>query len=591
MHIRKASGQAIISLGLLIAFFVLLVVGLFSFEINRVSIARQQLTAACDAAALAAAATLASSDNVNPADAHNQCMNTALNTFKKNSIIGVSLTDAQFASGPDNQPSSGESALYIQFLNPRQNNQPVAIGDPDGKTVRIGASFGLDPAFARFLGIGTVPIYANSSGGVPSLDIALAFDVSASIDDQTPVTFVRRVWNATTNKISYIVASTSSGSRVGALAQGPIYDIIGPPPEGSAVDGLYPQQLSDSNSPNKNRWPLHFSERVGSAGSAPGLRGATDAGSPPGNFPPGTSGTGIAQTYTDLVVNIDGKNVFAGVQSSDGYNFPDLATLVEAARGNLENATVFQNSKANLSVPSNVFPRAGYQAKYFELAAANVHPLGDAQVAAKEFLTIMNTNTDAHFSFVAFTTNAGTSATSTMNMQKVDNSYRVAGSINCPVPCIALDRATGATNFSTCTNAIFQTRATSGTNIGDAIDKAVTLIKNNSRRGAKKAIVLFTDGQPTSGNPLDADPWKNARKAAENADKEGIAIYSIGLAQVPEIIPGETAILNDTNADPATGGVSAIAGHGGKFFLVTNVSNLRMTFENIARQLVQLVRS
>jgi hypothetical protein len=74
------------------------------------------------------------------------------------------------------------------------------------------------------------------------------------------------------------------------------------------------------------------------------------------------------------------------------------------------------------------------------------------------------------------------------------------------------------------------------------------------------------------------------------AKNKGIPIYTIGLAQVPSIIPGETQILNDTNNSPSTGGIAAIAGNGGKFWLVTSNANLRLTFENLARQLVQLVK-
>lgn len=78
--------------------------------------------------------------------------------------------------------------------------------------------------------------------------------------------------------------------------------------------------------------------------------------------------------------------------------------------------------------------------------------------------------------------------------------------------------------------------------------------------------------------------------AAQKAQKAGIPIYAIGLAQTPAIVPSETAILTDQNSSPSAGGVSGIAGHGGKFFLVTKVSDLRLTFENLARQLVQLVK-
>lgn len=572
------------ALGMVISFVFLLTVGLFSFEVNRLDMAKQQLRSATDAAALAAAATLASSDNLDPVEAHTQAINTALNTFQQNSVIGLPLTNAYLSGSASENPLAEQSSLFIEFLDPHRNNQAVPLGDPTGKIVRISSAYGITPSFGQLLGLSTLPVRSVGSGGVPTLDVVLCFDVSASIDDQTPVTFVKRQWNGTRNV--YTVVPTRAGSPAGPLAQGKIYDIIGPPPTGSAVDGVAPQTLSASNDTSSNRWPLTFSEENGATGARVGLRGATESGSPPGTCPNTNTYT---YTYSDLVVNIDGRDTFAGIVSN-GYNFPDLATLVEAARGNLENNNVFVNSRANTAVPGNIQPRVGYQAEYQRLAKLNSHPLVDAQQAAQAFLSIMNTNTDAHFSMVAFTSNAGTASNSTLTMWNVDSNYRTAGQQNFPVPLIALNPGTFNTNYETCSTALSNTTAISGTNIGDAVYRAVLQLNQNRRPGSKRAIVLFTDGQPTSGNPLHSDPWTNARRAAQQARTAGIPIYAIGLAQNPEIIPSETAILNDTNANVNTGGMVAIAGNGGKFFLVTRVDDLRYTFENIARQLVQLVK-
>lgn len=587
MSLRKSKGQSMIVLVLLISIFILLAAGLFGFELNRMEVARQQLRSACDAAALSAAATLASSNNTNTSQSQTTAMDTALTTFQQNSIIGKTLANAVITySNPDN-PGPNNSSIYIQFLDPNNSDRPVQLGDPKGKVVQVTANFGLQPAFGVFLGLPNVDLHEVSLGGVPSLDVALCFDVSASIDDQTPVTFVRRQWNATKNTIDYIVPPCQKGAPAGALAQGPIFSILGPPAIGSPVDALPPQNLFMANYPGENQYPLNFSED----GSAPGLRGKTNAGSPPGNYPGQGAGTGNQYTFTDLVVNIDGNNQFGGFTTATGYAFPNLATVVEAARGNLENTTVFVNSKANLAVPSNVTPRAGYQAAYVAAAMANIHPLGDAQVASQQFLSIMNNDTDAHFSLVAFTSNAGTSPTSTYSDYIVDPYYSQGGRSTYPVPLIALNPATYQTNYTTCYNLLPTTVATSGTNIGDAINTAYNQLQANGRKGAKKAIVLFTDGEPTSAGPLDTkDPWNNARLAAAKCKPAGIPIYAIGLAQIPQIVPSETAILNATNSDPKTGGVAGIAGNGGEFFLVTKTSDLQLTFENIARQLVQLVK-
>jgi hypothetical protein len=581
---RTQTGQNMVILIFVMAFLILGVVGMFAFEISRANLAREQLRSACQSAALAGAATLASSDVADPTTAQNNAMSAALLIMKKNFVVGCPLTgtsQTMSVSGLSANNTPGTCLVYFELLDPNNKDAVVKVGDPNGKVMRVSSSFGLKPAFASYLGLSTLPIEGIASAGVPQLDIVLCFDVSGSIDDQTPVTFVKRAWNGTTGKIAYTVAATQSGSTAGALAQGTIYNILGPPATGTGLNADYPQALSAAGSGAS--WPLSFSE----SGTATGLRGKTNAGSPPGNYPGLGAGTGNTHTFTDLVVNIDGKTQFGNI-TADGYSFPDLATLVEAARGNLENLTVFNNSKANTAV--TVIPKAGYQQEYFKLALTNTHPIYDAQQAAALFYTILNHDTDAHFGIVAFSANAGTSATDATSDYNVDSSYSTAGSGSCPRPNISLVSTTGTTNYSSILSVLPNTRANGNTNIGDAVVKALAQFKTGSRVGARKAIVVFTDGQPTSGSPLDSDPWSNARKAAVQAQTAGIPIYTIGLAQNPQIMVGEKQILNDTDSSSSTGGIAAIAGNGGRFFLVTNQQNLRLCFENLARQLVLLVR-
>lgn len=584
IHGRKPNGQGIIVLGIIVSFLIILSLGLYSYELNRLTLARTQLRSAADSAALTAAATLASQDMQDPITAHNMAINTAMNMLRANSVVGINLTSAQWTTAAQQDPATNECLAYFEFLDPNNNNSVVPLGDPRGKVVRLTAKFGLAPSFASALPIGTAILNSVSSAGVPDMDLVVCFDVSGSIDDQTPVTFVRRQWDASKNCISYIVPPTRSGSPAGALAQGKIYDIIGPPPSGTRVNGTYPQYLGLSD--DSTRWPLLFSE---TQTSSRGLRGQTDCGAPPGNCPPGKSGIGGSYTFTDMIVNIDGKNQYQGLTSSDGYAFPDIATVLEASRGNLEDALVFNQSKANTGVPGSIQPRLGYKSKYWDLARRNLHPISDAQEAAASFFNIMNTNTDAHFGFVCFSDDAGVNSSSTYSGPKIDDSYPAGSNVTVPVPNIPLNSSPLVTNYNSIVQVLPSTVAIRSTNIGDAVHKAVQQLTAESRVGAKKAIILFTDGQPTAGGPLDSDPWRNARLSAVEARNAGIPIYTIGLAQNDEIIPEEIAILNDTNSDSSTGGMAAIAGHGGKFFLVTDFRQLRSTFENLARQLVQLV--
>lgn len=224
------TGQSIIALGMVFSFFVLTILGLFSFEVNRVELANEQLRSASDAAALSAAATLASSDNFNTLSAQTTAMNTALTTFQQNSVLGVSLANAVISATATDSPTAGNSSIFVQFLDPHNNNQPVALGDPKGKVVSVTSAYGVKPTFANILGLSNPPLHSTGTSGVPSLDVVLCFDVSASIDDQTEVSFVRRELVA--GKNVYIIPPTAAGSPAGALAEGKIYDILGPQPTG-----------------------------------------------------------------------------------------------------------------------------------------------------------------------------------------------------------------------------------------------------------------------------------------------------------------------------------------------------------------------
>ena len=588
--LRSKTGQSLIIMIFVLAFLILGVAGMFTFEISRANLAREQLRSACQAAALAGAATLASSDLSDTAQAQRDAMAAAMVVFKKNLVIGSALTGATQSQTIDplfENRTTGASLVFFELLDPNNANSVVQIGNPDGKILRVTASFGLQPSFGSYLGLGTLPIEGVASAGVPQLDLVLCFDVSGSIDDQTPVSFVKRFWDGTQGKVVHKIISARSGSPAGALAEGTIFNIIGPPATGSGLNANYPQDLSSAGTGCS--YPLYFSENSGyGSNSAPGLRGSSNAGAAPGNYPGLGAGSGGQYTFTDLVVNLDGNTHFDSFTTTNGFSFPDLATVVEAARGNLENDQVFHDSKADTAV--SVTPRTGYQQEYFRNALINTHPIYDAQQAAHLFYTILNHDTDAHFGIVCFNGTAATSATDATNDTNVDSNYGPAGSGSFPKPNISVVKTTGVSNYNTIISQLPNTRASGNTNIGDAVDKAITQLKNNGRIGARKAIIVFTDGQPTSGNPLDADPWSNARKAAVKAKNEGIPIYTIGLAQTPKIIPGEKAILNDWDNNHSSGGIAAIAGNGGRFFLVTNQQNLRLVFENLARQLVLLVR-
>src|SRR5262249_40548527 len=160
----------------------------------------------------------------------------------------------------------------------------------------------------------------------------------------------------------------------------------------------------------------------------------------------------------------------------------------EASRGNLEDATVFSQSKANTCV--SVIPRPGYRDAYLQAAQEKVEPIATAKTATSEFFQLMNTNTRAHFGFVAFSDRAGVSESDYVSAYNVDQRYANAGQTNFPIPTISLNAGANQTKYPEIQAKLPSLVATNSTNIGDALHQAVQQLKTNSRPTAKKAIVL-----------------------------------------------------------------------------------------------------
>jgi hypothetical protein len=593
-------------MSLICGMVVIPMLAIFSFEMSRLCLAKQQLQNASDAAVLAATAQLASSDNSNPTTAHNNAIAAALTIFQQNVVLGAQLTTSStVTAAADLTPAPGEALLFFQFIDP-VTKLVVPISSPNGKIVNLQTAYSTYFSFGKYLGVNNFTVTALAKGAVPILDIEICYDVSGSMDDQTNVTFVLRKYDNSLNKITY---SIPVGAATGT-AEGLIYNILGPSPTGTSLNASFPQLFEETWGAINPSYQQNytFTGDVGSNLRSLGGWTATpsgiggDAGQPPGNY--GPTGTpypyGSSTTYyTDVVGNIDGNKHFASkvVTTALGtFSFPDLPTLVEAARGNLENTTVFNDSKANTAV--TVVPKVGYQNAYFTALAPLLQPIKNSQDATLLFANILNTDTDCHFGMIAFDDVIGLASDpyvvisggkSYEQWNTIDISEPYGQNFNYSLPMIPLNPALAQTNYTDVVSGIQSTVAMGGTDIGAALNQAVTDLQANGRPGSVKAIVLLTDGEPTTPDPVTGA--SNARAAAVTAGNAGIPIYTIGLAQTPAIEPGEIAILNDTNPNPTTGGIAAISGHGATFDLVTDSSLLRATFEKIARRLVELVAS
>lgn len=575
---RTASGASVIMLITLLGLLVLPILAMFAFEVSRTVLATQMLKNSTDAAALAAVATLASADIKDPVAAHANAKKVALNLYKQNTVLGQPLTDSSIVTSKGGSPNALQSELFFEFLDPI-TKQPLPEGNANGRVVRLTAAYGMVPAFGKFLGLNKQVITAASHGAVPQLDVVVCFDVSGSIDDETKITLVKRQWDDTLQKIVYKTPTNTSTNH------GSIRDIVKPPATGTSFNAAFPMALSSVGR------GMEFSEEIADDANAKGMRSNSvfpEQGQAPGNFygAPTFDGSHTG-SFTDLVVNLDGNDTFGGFTTTNGYSFPDIATMVEASRGNLETDALRTSSKADTVT---VAAKSGYQAEYFKEAMLHLQPIQDAKDAVGIFCQIINNNADAHFGLVAFDHMVGTSATSGENRRTLDDNTPYGAVVNIPVPLIALDKADNATKYNDVLNAMPPLVAKGSTNIGLAVKTAVDQLKTNGRINAVKAIILFTDGQPTAGGPLDNDYWANARKAAVEAQKAGVAVYTIGLATNAALIPNQTAILNDTNSNPTSGGIAAISGQGATFHQVTDSKKLREAFQKVARHLVQLVQ-
>ena len=146
-------------------------------------------------------------------------------------------------------------------------------------------------------------------------------------------------------------------------------------------------------------------------------------------------------------------------------------------------------------------------------------------------------------------------------------------------------------------------KAEGGTNIADALDRALQQHLGSKstdphatplgrtgladgRPGATRAIVLFTDGLPTAGGDNGtADP--NSQAEATFAKGCAIPIYTIGLCMVPALQANQTTVLTDA---AGSNGIACLSGNGASFSQTTSSAGLNSVFQNVARQLVQLVQ-
>ncbi len=204
--IRDQKGAAITGLVIALMFFVLMA-GLFAFDASRVQMAQRELTATCDASALAGTAMLTSYDVSNDptytklANAQQNAAAYAYNMFNMGNVLGTFLqgnTTSVSDLSSLSTTTDGEAKVVIGLVDPKNSYQVVDPSPPanqNGRAIAVFAGYGYHPIFISFYGVGNVGILASSIGGLPQVDAVLVFDYSGSMDDLTQVTLIKRWWN------------------------------------------------------------------------------------------------------------------------------------------------------------------------------------------------------------------------------------------------------------------------------------------------------------------------------------------------------------------------------------------------------------
>ena len=617
MRQRSRRGATTIALILVCAFFVILPLGILGFEFARYSLLCSQLQSVTDAAALSGTAALASSPSgYTYTQLQNLAMTVAAQTFEQNSVLTTSFGGGNVTVNNNTGTPLGTPPLHTAYLNITlldQSGNPVATGSTNAVTMQIQSIYSDSPVFSSgILPIGNIETAsALADGGLPQLDLFLCFDVSGSMDDQTTIALINRHWNPAINTVDY--TTVTSGQT--------IYNTFLTQPEGTAFNALPPQMLSYGAYPSpSNTNPYIFSESVYpagnvlaglrgnqftyAAGSIPGLPAATkyppgtivpEQGWPPGNFDPtnplnangnGINPTAYANGFTDLAVP---------VPSIGTYDFSNLATCVEASRGNMESDAICLQSQGGATInPLLPARQAGYYSTYWSQVATVVSPMTAAKQASDNFFNTMNISSNAHFGLSTFSDAAGTSPTSTWptTNNNCDPNWSYSGTGNFPVPLISLSLA--GSNYTQVTQAIDGTggtlplRATGSTNIADSLNAAIAQLTDPTkfRPLAKKAIILFTDGVPNEPGGSNPAAQAAAFAAASTANGKSIPIYTIGLSQNAAILPLEDALLGD--GTHGGNGIAKISGNNAIYVSVTSASQLDQAFQTIARSLVVL---
>jgi hypothetical protein len=152
-----------------------------------------------------------------------------------------------------------------------------------------------------------------------------------------------------------------------------------------------------------------------------------------------------------------------------------------------------------------------------------------------------------------------------------------------------------ALSSSSTGNGVWNGRPLTDTYCDEALQTAVDSFISNShygagtRKAARKAIVFFTDGEPTGGIGGTVGTNATAVATAIPANNRSIVMYTIGLNSSGNstLQSDQKNFLGDGVTNGSGQGLAYLAGNGGRFFPCSTGTDVRNAFASIARRLSQ----
>lgn len=582
----------------LFCLLVLLPLGILSFELLRVNFAREQLQANVDSAALAATAALTSTSAQSDAPGK-----VALEIYKRNSILEYPLKNAYLVADVDRaHVYPGSSAISVHFLDQNGNNSGSNANRPT-RRVQVKGVLGYKPPFAQYLGLGNYELRAVARAGLPKIDLALVLDVSNSMTYKTKSLYVKRY-------------SVGRGTTPNDPNLKNMYQVVGREGDFDPGDDYFCEVDETSGLSNPVPGQMLRKTRIGDLEFDPELRNPKgNQATPPGNikvkivggskvFDSDESVADNNKIYTDMIAaNILSTDPIPGdPTNSHNLIFPDIATVVEASRGNLDNLEAYTKSHAEASGVRRDLVGIATKAKYEELTYQTLQPWQDANQLTKNFVRFLGNSSDVHFGLIPFATLAAQSPEEPNGTKSIKDNI-ISAKYNPPdlgakgdgigeFRLMQVPLRKNRSGVNAVINELGQLHHHYGTNTADALNEARKMIvnKNHYRPDARRAVVMITDGLPVfPGEPLvrlnnipadrqhremESDTYRIAKQIGE----DGVPIYTIGFLQ-----PGAAA-----KGSKVLGQIAIEAGHGSKFYLAENLSELKKALDYIERDLISL---